>query len=167
MARLFVAVELPAAVRDTLAALPRPAAADVRWTPLPNLHVTLRFLGDAAVGEVAGRLDRATLPAATATLGPAVAELRPGLAVVPVAGCDELASAVVAATADVGAAPPDRPFRGHVTLARRRGRGRRLPAGLVGTPVAARFDVTAVALVGSDTRPSGAVHTVLRRWRLH
>lgn len=159
--RLFVAVVPPAPVRSALAALARPARGDVRWTPAANLHVTLRFLGDADEVAVAGALDGAVLPRATASIGPEVVELRRGLAVAPVAGLAGLAATVVEATAAVGRAPPDRPFRGHVTLARVRGRG---PTPLVGTPVEHRFVATEVALLASDTRPTGAVHTVRRRW---
>jgi 2'-5' RNA ligase len=45
-ARLFVALVPPAAVRAELAALAEPLAG-VRWTPEDNLHLTLRFIGDA------------------------------------------------------------------------------------------------------------------------
>lgn len=44
--RLFIAIDLPHEVRDTLGAVSNyfqhPA---IRWTPLPNLHVTTHFIG--------------------------------------------------------------------------------------------------------------------------
>lgn len=43
--RLFVALALPEAVRQELAAVRAPLAG-VRWTPPENLHLTLRFIGD-------------------------------------------------------------------------------------------------------------------------
>jgi len=46
MARLFVALLPPAAVRAELAALATPVDG-VRWVPEDNLHLTLRFIGDA------------------------------------------------------------------------------------------------------------------------
>lgn len=46
MARLFVALLPPATVRAELAALSAPVAG-VRWVPEDNLHLTLRFIGDA------------------------------------------------------------------------------------------------------------------------
>ncbi|HVT73506.1 MAG TPA: RNA 2',3'-cyclic phosphodiesterase [Lacunisphaera sp.] len=46
MARLFVALVPPATVRAELAALAAPLAG-VRWVPEENLHLTLRFIGDA------------------------------------------------------------------------------------------------------------------------
>jgi 2'-5' RNA ligase len=54
--RLFVAVSLPLAVRQSMAELG--ARLDerlrerVRWTPADNIHVTLQFLGDTDPGEV-------------------------------------------------------------------------------------------------------------------
>jgi RNA 2',3'-cyclic 3'-phosphodiesterase len=47
--RLFVALEIPAAVRDNLATLIeelRNAEPRVRWVRAENLHVTLKFLGE-------------------------------------------------------------------------------------------------------------------------
>ena len=44
--RLFVALAPPAAGRVELAALAAPLAGG-RWTPADNLHLTLRFIGDA------------------------------------------------------------------------------------------------------------------------
>jgi RNA 2',3'-cyclic 3'-phosphodiesterase len=48
--RLFVALEIPAAVRDNLSALVRelrPLAPQARWVRVENLHVTLKFIGEA------------------------------------------------------------------------------------------------------------------------
>ena len=48
--RLFVALEIPAAVRDNLSALIRelrPLAPQARWVRVENLHVTLKFIGEA------------------------------------------------------------------------------------------------------------------------
>ncbi|HJR19354.1 MAG TPA: RNA 2',3'-cyclic phosphodiesterase, partial [Actinomycetota bacterium] len=47
--RLFVAVDLPATVKDELdrliAAL-RPSIPDAKWVPRDNIHLTLSFLGE-------------------------------------------------------------------------------------------------------------------------
>src|SRR5258708_31411875 len=48
--RLFVALEIPAAVRDNLATLIKDLRSldpKSRWVPPENLHVTLRFIGQA------------------------------------------------------------------------------------------------------------------------
>lgn len=156
MGRAFVAVWPPPAVTDALAALPRPAVEGVRWVPEENLHVTLRFLGDADHEEVADRLRQASLPAATAALGPTVTMLGRHVVVVPVAGVDPLAAAVRAATEGLGEAPRRR-FSGHVTLAR----CRRDDAGreVCGAAVQLEFPVGEVTVVTSETHPDGARYT--------
>jgi 2'-5' RNA ligase len=49
--RLFIALTLPPAVTDTLAALAEPLPG-VNWTRPSQLHVTLRFLGDVATDRI-------------------------------------------------------------------------------------------------------------------
>lgn len=152
--RLFVAVTPPAAVLRAVASLPRREVAGVRWTTPDEWHITLRFLGE--VGDpatVVAALDGADLPPASAALGPRVTTLGRGVLVVPVAGLDALAAAVVAATADVGLPPDPRPFRGHLTLARAR-RGASL-RGLAGGRLSAAFPVGEVCLVCSRPGPEG------------
>lgn len=144
--RLFVAVWPPPDLAARLDALPRPDAPGVRWEPAGLAHVTLRFLGNAAVDEVTGALGGIRLPPATAELGPAVSRLGRSVLCVPVAGLDELADAVVRATAHLGEPPPARRFAGHLTLARLR---HRAACGLAGHRVTGSFEVTEVALVRS------------------
>jgi 2'-5' RNA ligase len=46
--RLFVALEIPEAVRENLAAIREnfsSIGSKLRWVPLENLHVTLKFIG--------------------------------------------------------------------------------------------------------------------------
>jgi 2'-5' RNA ligase len=55
--RLFVALEIPSAVRENLAALLaslRAIAKEPRWVRPENLHVTLKFLGEVAEGKLEG-----------------------------------------------------------------------------------------------------------------
>ena len=156
MARVFVAVWPPPHVVERLAALPRPDLPGLRWVPAGDLHVTLRFLGDAPVGVVAERVRAAAPPRATARVGPATAPLGARILMAPVAGLDDLAAAVAAATADLGR-PARHPFRGHVTLARARDRA--MVQRAAGVAVTARFEVTDVAVVTSETRPEGARYT--------
>ena len=52
--RLFVALTLPPPVRDSLIALAEPLPG-VTWTPADQLHVTLRFLGDVSA-EISGSM---------------------------------------------------------------------------------------------------------------
>src|SRR4051794_34164411 len=102
--RLFVAVRPPADVVDALAALKRPHIPGGRWTTPEQWHVTLRFFGEVDdVDRIERALALAPLPVATASMsmGPYVKRLG-HLLWVPVAGLDDLASAVVEATRTVG-----------------------------------------------------------------
>ncbi len=120
--RLFVAAWPPAEVVEALAALHRPEEPAVRWTRPEAWHVTLRFLGGVAAAAVPSLVDalRAlrSVPAVTAELGPVTRRLGRSVLVVPVAGLDGVAAAVDGALAGAGVPPPERPFTGHLTVAR-------------------------------------------------
>ena len=133
----------------------------MRWAEPDDWHVTLRFLGVADSAEVAARLDASPMPAAVARLGPAVGRLGRGFVVVPVGGLDEVAAAVQAATADLGQAPDQRPFSGHLTLARLRGK---CECAAVGVPIDGEFAVSELVLVDSETKRDKAHYRVIGRW---
>jgi len=162
-----VAAWPPAEVAAAVAALDRPELPAVRWTREEGWHVTLRFLGGVAPGGVAGV---AGALEAVRSLGPVVAEAGPAtrrlgrsMLVLPVSGLGSVAAAVDDALAIVGVAPEERPFRGHLTVARARGRAS-LPAGLSGAPLVARWVVDEVALVESTLHGArGSRYTVLER----
>jgi len=146
--RLFVAVWPARDVIAALRALARPPIDGVRWTPEAQWHVTLRFLGE--IDDAAPVVDAVAV--AAASTGPCLATIGPRTRLVqdmvwaPVDGLVALATAVVEATATLGAPPERRPFRGHVTLARaRRGRLR----GIAPEPVAGAWTVDAVDVVRS------------------
>jgi 2'-5' RNA ligase len=151
----------PSAVLERLIALPRPEEPGVRWVPAENLHLTLRFLGEAdpdAVGSALGGLD---LPAAEVALGPAVSRLGRSVVVVPAEGLDWLAAVVRDATASIGRPPDPRPFAGHLTLARLK---HGAACGVAGTPFHATFDITEVALVESTPADRGVRYRTLSRY---
>jgi 2'-5' RNA ligase len=164
--RLFVAVWPSADVVDALADLPRPEVSGVRWTTRGQWHVTLRFLGQVAgddldgVTDAFGRIDVSSAGLVTAELGPATACLGRGVLQVPVQGLDELARVTVEATAGVGQPPDDRPFHGHLTLARARGRKGDLRR-LRGTPLTARWKVAELTLVASTPHREGSRYEVV------
>lgn len=165
MARLFVAVWPPDEVLDRVGALDRPAVDGVRWTSREQWHVTLRFLGAvddvdavvAALGPLAGS------PAPVARLGPATGRFGHRVLHVPVAGLEPLAGMVMAATASLGQPPEDRPFAGHLTLARVRPRARVDLRPLAGVAIAGEWTVDAVCLVESRLSPAGARYEVRER----
>lgn len=161
MARLFVAVWPPEHVTEALRALHRKDQRGVRFIPPENWHITLRFLGEADADRVVDTLDPLTLPPARARLGPAVDVLAERALVVPVAGLDELARTVIAATRELGERPPKR-FAGHVTLARVKAR---VPMPRVlGAMVGGEFDVAEIALVQSRLHPDGARYETVHTW---
>jgi RNA 2',3'-cyclic 3'-phosphodiesterase len=165
MTRLFVAVWPPEHVLEQLHDLERPRDQGVKWVPPENLHVTLRFLGDADVDEVTEALDQIPLPTATARLGPSIDVLGERSLVVPVAGIDEVADVVRSATRGLGTERERRRFVGHLTLARLARRAR--PSRSAGRLFDASFEVDEIALVASTLTDSGAVYETVTRWRTH
>jgi RNA 2',3'-cyclic 3'-phosphodiesterase len=153
--RLFVAVQPPDAVLDVLDALPRRERPGIRWTERAHWHITLRFLGEVAdASPVVTALEAATLERCVARLGPGAEVLGRSVVSVPVSGLDDLARGVATALHGLGGADDDRPFRGHVTLARtgrraRRSEARAVVRDLAARPVVETFDVDAVRLVRS------------------
>jgi 2'-5' RNA ligase len=159
--RLFVAVWPPATVAARLAELPRPSRPGLRWTVAAQWHVTLRFLGSVTdVDEAAQALAGADLPGPLAAVtGPLVSLLGRGVLCLPVSGLDRLAAAVSTATRGIGEAVTDRPFRGHLTLARAKPGIDLRP--LAGNSLVATWPVRQVTLVASETRPDGARYQVV------
>ena len=162
--RLFLAVWPPPAVVDQIAALPREDQR-LRWTTEDQWHVTLRFLGN--VDDPATVVD-SLRPAVDgfgvveARLGPRAVVLGRHIVCLPVDGLGVLADAVVDATRAIGDPPPNRPFRGHVTLARAKGRvGHAPPMAIDRT-----WTVGEIALVRSHLGPAGARYETLESCRL-
>jgi RNA 2',3'-cyclic 3'-phosphodiesterase len=166
--RLFVAVPLPAPLRERLAAQGRPLPG-VRWVPDANLHLTVHFLSEVDEGDVPG-LTRALADACRAQpafelalqrMGPAPAR-RPRMVwawIAPDPRLGALAEAVAAAAAPFApAARPPRTQNPHVTLARLHGRA---PHGLPDGPLDGRIRVGACELVQSRLGPGGAAYTTL------
>ena len=134
--RLFVALDLPAAALDALAAYRDAAADPAVWRPLDasTFHVTLAFLGhreDADVARCVAALSGLPMPAAPLPLALERALL---LTRVLTVGLEDATGALGRLQATVGAAlaaagvyePEARPFRPHVTVARLR-KGARAP----------------------------------------
>jgi len=153
------------AVRDRLAAWQRACvwSPDARPTPPAHLHVTLHFLGpvprdrlaalDAALGAVPPRRFDLTLDRAEVWSN-GVAVLCPAAVVEPLV---EVHAAIGEALHGLGLPTEARPYRPHVTLARK-ARGTRLPPADAAPP-AVTWHVHGFVLVESRHG-----YTVLRRW---
>ena len=167
MPRLFVAVWPAEDVLERVAALERPAVAGLRWTTREQWHVTLRFLGEVPEAEtVAAALGPlATSPAVDVTVGPQVGRFDQRVLHLPVAGLATLVADVVRATRGLGRPPEDRPFSGHLTLARVAKNARVDLRPFTGVPVAGRWTVREVCLVESRLSPKGAQYSVVGRIR--
>lgn len=168
--RSFLAVYPDESARRALAEVAPDDAQDIRVTDMAEWHVTLRFLGDLDADDLASVCDATRVAAARAApfevrLGPLTAlGASARVLFVPAEGADKMADRLDAALGGLGE-PREGPFRGHLTLARARGRGR-LPVALVGTAVQASFPVGEIVLVGSRLEPDRAVHHVVDRFAL-
>ncbi|MGA9279083.1 RNA 2',3'-cyclic phosphodiesterase [Ilumatobacter sp.] len=165
MTRLFVAIWPPADVVDALSEIERPRDQGVRWLPTENLHITVRFLGDADEDEVTDALDEHHYPTATAVLGPSFDLPTERSLIVPVTGVDDLAATVVEATRGLGTEAIRRRFLGHITVARLAKRAR--PARSAGRRFDESFEVDEIALVASTLTPDGARYETVATWPTH
>lgn len=179
--RLFVALDLPAPVRDDLAAAQsrlRRGGHAVRWASVAGLHLTLQFLGEADPGLAPALLAAlARIPARDFTLrlgglGAFPSLDRPRVIWAGLAGdlgpLAELQAAVVRATGPLGFIPEDRPFAPHLTLGRARQDGggaqiQRLATALraVAPPAPLAWPAGRPLLYESRSTPRGVVYTAL------
>jgi len=169
--RLFVAVELPAPIRDAIEQHVRslPAVPNVRWSRTAT-HVTLRFLGDTAperVPDLTTALDTVGHPGFTAILGAAGQFPPHGRARVLWWGfTDPTSFASLARAVDQALALPEDPraFHPHVTIGRCH-RPVRFPRELADVPALGSFAVEEFSLFESTLGPT-AVHTPIARFAL-
>ncbi len=177
-ARLFVALELPREVRETLVAWRASALGSsegVRLVAAGDLHVTLCFLGwreSAQAGAIAAACEIVRGSGAVElVLGEpaALPRNRPRVLAValedPQGGLGTLQAMLSAALRTGGFYEPEsRPFFGHVTVARA-GRGARIPrSALVAAPVPElRFGGSSTVLYRSRLGRGGARYEVLSR----
>jgi 2'-5' RNA ligase len=181
--RLFVAVDLPDEVREVLRGGLGPLKRDqppARWVRPEGMHLTLKFLGEQPP-ELVESLDT-TASAALAGLCPVTVRLggggyfphdrRPRVAWVggQAAGLETWAQALEDAAASVGVPREARAFSIHITLARLERPWGVQPAEhflvQVGKWRFPEFVAREAVLFQSELRPSGAVYTALRRWRV-
>jgi len=186
--RAFLAIPLPAEGAAALRSLQESlrtlsALEEFRWVAPRNIHLTLRFLGEIdeararsageALGAAASRGSAFELSFERFGVFPHLRSpnvLWTGPSETPQA-LRALVEALFEELERAGFPREERPFRAHLTLARRRGR-RRPPPGLEGELVAAEqrwlvpppsFRVEEAVLFQSELRPGGAIYTPIRR----
>ncbi len=182
--RLFVAVHLPAEIKEQLSLVQdrlRRSRADVSWVKPGSLHITLKFLGEVEPG----RLDRIgfalgeaarTMPPFSLSVGgmgtfggrvPRVVWVGVRTGSEPL--CD-LAGRVEGALSRVGCPREKRGFTAHFTLGRVRSpqNVEALLAALHDEPKEefGTVFVDAYSLMQSELNPGGAIHTELARYSL-
>ncbi len=183
--RVFVAAELPAAIRGNLAAAQRALRAlsiDVRWVRPEGIHLTLVFLGEVLAARLQGIA--AALQALRAVpAGPIVLEAR-GLGTFPERGrprviwaglagdlgaLAQLQAGVAAAVREAGVAIEEREWHPHLTLGRVQGGwGDTARAAIARETMTSfgAFEVRAVHLFESELLPGGARYRSLHAFPL-
>ena len=182
--RVFIAVEIPLPIRQAIhdqteslrAALGRDL---VRWVPLENMHLTLKFLGDVSPANM--KFITQMLTAETKNCAPFSMQIG-GLGSFPTsrrtriiwigihapATLTSLQHGIESAAARLGYEAETRPFSPHLTIGRVRQQvsasdQQKVRAALEQSQVGmlGNADVAAVHLFQSDLKPSGAEYTRL------
>lgn len=180
--RLFIALELPAALRDPLTAFlsRQDRVGGLRWGAAAQLHVTLWFLGEVDESRVL-RICEIVASAAT-EIAPIEVRLS-GLGVFPTierprvlyaalddprGGCEQLRERMTAPLEAEGFMRDEREFTPHITLARcNDARGRRQLGEILADSTNGLMDADATldecVMFQSVLRPSGAEYVALCR----
>ena len=177
--RTFIAVPLPPECQKLLSELQsemRALDADVRWTAVPSIHLTLKFLGEIDPGILPGL--SAALRSATASSPSFGLSLRglggfPNLRNPRVIWCgvegeayklSEVQKMVEQTCASFGFEPEAREFHPHLTLGRVQGKRnlhRILDYIRIGSVLEQSFDVDRYHLYRSVLTPRGANYSIL------
>ncbi len=186
--RSFIAIELPDPIQSQLrlviAAMKAAGRLPVRWLPVENIHLTLKFMGDVEAGKLKrlaedmNRLSGLQAPFSLTVggLGAFPSARRPRVVWVGIQappGLAELAQQMERMAAKFGIPPEDRPFSPHLTIGRVQQHAAvedlqvlteqlfKVKVGEIGI-----VSVESVCLFRSDLRSSGAIYTVLSRAKL-
>jgi len=182
MIRTFIAIDLPEATRQGLAAVReqlKQSRAGVRWVKPDSIHLTLKFLGNispAQVEDIAAAAaqevrDEPPITLGAAGLGAFPSRRKPRVIWIGMEGevqrLTRLQARVENALEPLGFVREKRVFRPHLTIGRVKDH-RRLQAPIdamttLELPEFDSFDVTEIILYKSDLRPTGAIYTKLHR----
>jgi 2'-5' RNA ligase len=182
--RAFIAVNISPEIQRRLGSITKDLQRDlkgiaVRWVPVENIHITLKFLGDVSTSNLEVLKDILLVEAANicpfdisaSELGAFPSNRKPRVIWIGIHAPADLAAlqhGIENQTARLGYAREDRPFSPHLTLGRvsrnvdssglqRIGEAiTSCKTGSIGTA-----HITAVHLYRSDLNPSGAVYTCL------
>jgi 2'-5' RNA ligase len=181
--RAFIAIDLPATLREKLKAVVGDLQAAnlnaVRWVPVQNVHLTLKFLGDIspanlqALSKILATEARQIAPfeISVGGIGAFPSQLRPRVIWIGVHAphsLEILQHQIEATTRRLGYTPEERPFSPHLTIGRithnaRPQDLRHLNEILVNleTGDLGKVCVDKIVLFRSDLYPSGAVYKPL------
>jgi 2'-5' RNA ligase len=182
--RSFIAIDLPPKIQKRLKNVSkqlqsRLESVPVRWVPVENIHLTLKFLGDVSESNLEVLKDvlqtvvsgHQTFEISVGGLGAFPKAKRPRVIWIGVEAPQDLSAVqhgIEAETTRLGYAPEKRPFSPHLTLARisRNANSRDirqvaevLNSSKVGYLGVAR--IQAVQVYRSDLQPGGAVYSGL------
>jgi 2'-5' RNA ligase len=176
--RLFMAVSLPDDIKARIGEVIKQlstSGADVKWVSPENLHITMKFFGDTDPSLVSDI--KASCQAACSVIKPFRIDIggigsfsRRGIPSVVWVGITEgaaqlalIASRIDEVAAIFGFEKEKRPFSAHITLGRLRSDGKACKLQEVIDACKEKqigsIDVSAVALMRSDLRPSGPIYT--------
>jgi RNA 2',3'-cyclic 3'-phosphodiesterase len=181
MIRAFLAIELPASLRPVLSRAQeelKKSGADVKWVPVGNIHITLKFFGNITEEQVTDLSEAVTALAAgqepftlaVTDAGAFPTPKSPRVVWLGVGGeldvVQEFYRRLEIAFAALGFPPEDRPLSPHLTLGRVKS-----PAGRTALiqalvylppPTAPPFQVSEVVLFRSNLTPRGATYLPLK-----
>jgi len=183
--RLFIAIEIPDEIKKEMVKVQeqlRKANIDASWPRAEGMHLTLKFLGEVPETKIAEIVSG--LQKAAEGIGQFRLEVK-GVGTFPnprnarvvwiglsgdIGKLTKLQGAVENAMAGIGLAPDERKFTAHLTLGRikyirSRDQWLALLAELKDRSLTG-FDATAVSLMQSGLKPSGAVYTEMGRVQL-
>ena len=182
--RAFVAIDLPESIRASIGAAQETLKSygfRIKWVRPESIHLTLKFLGNIAGNRTDAIVNAMTLAARgcaalslnASGMGVFPNARRPRVIWVGLGGqvdhLKNLQQTLDTHLADLGFAAETRPFKGHLTLGRVKGKiaADRLQAALaeLNTFESEGFEANRIILFKSDLHPSGAVYTQVARVR--